>query len=103
MTSTEIVHRNVGGRPLSANERRKRLRVDILNRIGVENLSAFKSEQILAATELTVMAWQARQDINRRGKTSAAELASLVKLENAVARAQRRLGLCADDADDADV
>jgi hypothetical protein len=94
MTDTSLVtahEQGRAGRPLSANQRRARLRMSYINAIGVENLTPEITEAILTAVELTVMAAEVRRKVAKAGAPTPDDLLSLVRIENAAARAVARL------------
>jgi hypothetical protein len=92
MTDTSVTSHEKGkaGRPLSAANRRARLRKSYIEAVGVENLTPALSEAILSAVDLTIMAADLRTQIAKSGGTSE-DLMALVRLENAVNRAITRL------------
>jgi hypothetical protein len=79
------------GRPLSPAARRSRLRMSYIQSIGVENLTPEITEAILTAVELTVMAAEVRRKVAKAGAPTPDDLLSLVRIENAAARAVARL------------
>jgi hypothetical protein len=62
-----------------------------INRVGVDNLTAEISEAILAAVELTCLAAEARERIEKAGEPSENQMLALVRIEGAAARAVARL------------
>jgi hypothetical protein len=95
MTSTETaIRRNVGGRPLGDEERRKRLHKSYVDAIGVNNLTPRLNELISSAVELTCLAAKARRFLNDVEMTPNRQLA-LVRLEGGAAAAVARLNAAA--------
>jgi len=90
MTSTETAHRNVGGRPLGDQERRKRLRESYIASIGAHKITPQISELISAAVDLVSLAARARRFLDGKELTRD-RLMAITRLEGAAARAVARL------------
>jgi hypothetical protein len=81
------------GRTLVARRRRELIAVYTAALGGAESLSEGQRIDIRKAAELTALAEQARARAMREGITGAGDLADMVKLENAAARAVKALGI----------
>lgn len=80
-----------GGRPLSAKSRAKRLRIQLVETIGAENMSPSVCEEIARAVDLHLMALQMREAVLGKRVVAPKDMLAVLQLEETAGKAVERL------------